>query len=131
MKNIKINSPEICETVFRQIWDSGKMNRQERVYVLYLDKNHCVIDYEMLNAGNYSNAYIDLRSLLYSSIEKNVYGIVLAHNHPSGGLQPSKDDITTTLNIKTILSAIHVELFDHIILAPRGYYSMRVNKLLN
>ena len=50
-------------------------------------------------------------------------GLLLAHNHPTGNLQPSKTDIALTKKIKTAAQAIDIQLLDHLIVSENGYFS--------
>lgn len=50
-------------------------------------------------------------------------GLLLAHNHPTGNLQPSKADISLTEKIKVAAQAIDIQLLDHLIVSENGYFS--------
>jgi len=57
--------------------------------------------------------------------------ITIAHNHPSGGLVPSKEDIAITRQLKTAGETLGIKLLDHIIFSHKGYYSFLENGELN
>ncbi len=75
------------------------------------------------------------RSVIYPRkvVERALYnhavGIIIAHNHPSGKLQPSQDDTEVTKAIKDALKTVEITLLDHIIIGNNDYYIFR-NKVI-
>jgi len=65
-----------------------------------------------------------VRVIFQVAIKSNSSGLILAHNHPSGNLQPSEADLKITRKIKEAGALLDVSVLDHIIIADEGYLSM-------
>lgn len=95
----------------------------EESWVLFLSKKNKVIGKEKLSIGGTDLTIMDARIVFRKALEGNAAAIIVAHNHPSGALQPSQPDIDLTLKMKNIGEAIGLPLVDHIIIADGGYFS--------
>ena len=82
--------------------------------------------------GEVNNALASPRELLKAAILSNATGVIMLHNHPSGSLQPSRQDIRLTDKLKMVCDLIDVKLLDHIIVG-RGneYYSFYENDIIS
>lgn len=65
----------------------------------------------------------DAKLIFRSAIERLASGMILAHNHPSGNLQPSQADIQLTKNLKTSGKLLEISVLDHLIFADDSFYS--------
>jgi DNA repair protein RadC len=65
----------------------------------------------------------DIRKIMRIAIEKNATAVVLAHNHPSGNLNPSREDDCTTHNLVEACKVMNIRMLDHLIVAGNRYYS--------
>jgi len=96
---------------------------------LFLDNRHRVIAFEVLFRGSIGGASVHPREVVRRCLVHNAAGLILAHNHPSGGNEPSQEDRTITLRLRDALALIDVKVLDHIIvgdgepisLAERGW----------
>lgn len=95
----------------------------EEFWVLLLSRSNKIIKAEFIGRGGISGTVADVRIILKSAVEHLASSIVLAHNHPSGNLQPSKEDITLTQKIKQAAALFDVQVIDHIIVGDANYYS--------
>lgn len=66
---------------------------------------------------------VDVRVILQAALLTNSVAIILAHNHPSGNLQPSRQDINITKQVKEAAQLMRIKILDHLILTDTGYYS--------
>ena len=98
--------------------------RVETVYLLCLDAKCKVLCCREIAEGSVNSAGISVRKVVETALAANATSVVLAHNHPSGVALPSGEDIQTTLRISEALSAVEVQLVDHIIVADEDYVSM-------
>ena len=105
---------------------------QERFIVLFLDGQNRVISVEELFIGTLTTAAVYPREVVRFALKANAAALVLAHNHPSGNLNPSKDDIHITQRIKKAVELIDLVLHDHIIVGygSTDYYSFADHGLL-
>lgn len=97
----------------------------EKFYILLLSRANRVLDCVEISSGGLSGTFVDIKRI-YRLVLANplVSSIVLAHNHPSGSLQPSEADIELTRKIKRAGSYLDVTVFDHIILGYNDYASL-------
>ena len=102
--------------------DLGKQPHEE-CWVLYLNRRNQLISKDRLSSGGVSATVVDVRMILKRAIEKLASGVILAHNHPSGQLKPSKSDINLTKKLKEACRVMDVKLLDHLIVTKSGYYS--------
>ena len=98
--------------------------RNEVIYQLGLDRKNKVLFCKKLGDGSVGSAALNLRKLVENTILNNASTVILAHNHPSGVALPSQEDYVATDRAKAALSAIGVQLVDHIIVADGEFVSM-------
>lgn len=95
----------------------------EEFWMLLLNRANKVIKTESISKGGISGTVVDVRLVCKSAIENNCSGVILSHNHPSGNLRPSQQDIDITKKIKEGLKMFDINLFDHLILGNNTYFS--------
>lgn len=104
----------------------------EECVVFLFDKNHKYIASVCLENGGISNVNLDVKALTESFLRYKPSYLVLAHNHPSGILTPSKEDDEATLKISLLCKLHGVRLLDHMIVYGRNIYSyFREDRLKN
>ena len=84
--------------------------------VVYLDASHAVINSEILSEGTINVNTVYPRELIKSALAHNAASIVVAHNHPSGSLQPSAQDEQLTKTLYLMCSFMNITLLDHLII---------------
>lgn len=95
----------------------------EEFWVLYLNNSNKVIYKSQLSKGGITGTIVDVRLIFKTVFEHNATGIILTHNHPSGKLIASEQDIQVTKKIKLAAQQLDVNLLDHIIITENGFYS--------
>ena len=98
---------------------------RERLYSIMLDAQNQVVGCEEVSRGSLNTTRTHPREIYKSALLSNAYGIILAHNHPSGLLEPSPEDIEFTHAIGRAGELLGIELYDHVIVSDRGYTSLR------
>lgn len=126
----KIQSSADTYEIFMHYWDKDKIELLEEFKVIYLNKAHRVMEIISLSQGGISGTVADPRLILAGALKVAACSLILAHNHPSGSLQPSKPDETVTQKIKAAASYHDINLLDHIIMTTEGFYSFADNGLL-
>ncbi len=106
------------------------IDHHESFKILLCDNNNRVLGIHQISEGGLTGTVVDIRIIAQSIILSNAKAIVLAHNHPSGNLKPSSQDIKITSKIKDMCKIIEVNLLDHIILTSNGYYSFADDMIL-
>ncbi len=102
----------------------------EQFWVLFLARNHKVIKAQMMSQGGIGATVLDPGPLLKNAVLNNASAMVLCHNHPSGNLKPSTQDINLTEKIVAAAKYLDICVTDHIIITDTSYYSFSDNGLL-
>lgn len=110
-----------------------KGQRNEVVYILCLDAQCKFMCCRMVGEGSVNSANVPIRRLVEMALNVNASFVVIAHNHPSGLVLPSKEDIQTTIRVAKAMQAVDIALVDHVIffekesisLAQSGTYNYR------
>ena len=102
----------------------------EEFWVIYLSRNNSVLKTECISRGGISGTLVDPRLVIKPAIECLASSIILAHNHPSGNLKPSQEDIRLTKKIKEITIHLDMVIQDHLIIGDQKYLSFADEGLL-
>ena len=98
--------------------------------VLFLDVQHRLIALEELFRGTLTQTSVYPREVALRALHHHAAAVVLAHNHPSGSVQPSRADEALTQTLKAALALVDVRVLDHVIVAPGAALSMSAQGLL-
>ena len=120
-----IRSPE---DAYKYLKDMA-MLKKEHLRGLYLNVQSRLIHDEVISIGTLSRAIVHPREVFAPALEHTAYAIIMAHNHPSGDLTPSAQDIAVTKNIAEAGRTLGIELLDHIIIGCDGFISLKKEKL--
>ena len=97
---------------------------EEVVYLLCLDAKCKALDCVLIHRGGVNVASIAARKVVKAALDSNATSVVLAHNHPSGVLTPSRGDIDVSIQVGNALKPVEIELLDHIVVAGSEYCSL-------
>ncbi len=103
--------------------------KKEVLTVIYLDSSHAIIDSETVAEGTINVNTVYPRELVKKALEQNASAMIIAHNHPSGSLEPSSQDLQLTRTLSLLGSMMQIQLLDHIIIGD-GSYSFADNGLM-
>lgn len=95
----------------------------EETWVMCLNNSFKLIKAERISSGGLTETCFDIRQILRAALINKATVIAVTHNHPSGSLQPSKDDDNVTTKLKTAAQTMRIHLMDHLIITDSGYYS--------
>ena len=103
-----------------------KEQTEERVYVLPLDASGKMLAKPILVSVGYQDGttVIDAGAVFREALKAGAEEIIVAHNHPSGDLKPSKADLAATEELRDLAKRLDVPLIDHIIMAGDGFVSL-------
>jgi DNA repair protein RadC len=102
----------------------------EEFWILLLNKANQVIKKIQISRGGIAGTVADVRLIMKNAIENLASGLILVHNHPSGNLKPSSQDISLTQRVKQAGELMEVPVLDHLIFTDKGYYSFADSELL-
>ncbi len=95
---------------------------QESFVVIYTNRANRIIGVYELSKGGITGTVADPRLVLSVALKSAATGIILAHNHPSGNLQPSLQDKDITKKIQEACKLLEITLLDHLIVVPEDAY---------
>ena len=122
----KITSSQMASDYIRQFY-SDDLGIYESCFVLLLNRANQTMGYAKISQGGIVGTVIDPKIVFKYVVDSLATAFIICHNHPSGQLKPSADDIKITQKIKEASKLLDVDFLDHIILTETGYYSMSDN----
>lgn len=121
---MKITSPI---QVFK--WITPKISKQvEEVWVLALNASCQIIKGQMIHRGTVNYCLMHPRDIFRFVICQNASSFILVHNHPSGNLDPSKEDIEMTQRLLLVSKLVEIPLIDHLIVTDKSFISLQETK---
>lgn len=102
----------------------------EQVRVLFLGSNNCLVADEILFRGTVDTAPLIARPIVHRALNLGAAALILVHNHPSGDPEPSRRDVESTQELSRTLEPLDILVHDHIIVARRGWTSLRKRGLM-
>lgn len=118
--NISITNGEIAHNTFKKYFINKK---QEKFMAIFLDSKKRLISYKIISIGTLDKALVHPRDIFNEAIKNTASSIILMHNHPSGILTPSKEDILLTKRLTECGEMMNIPVVDHIITNGKEYYS--------
>lgn len=112
-----------CKTAFGR-------NKIELFAVLFLDTKKKLIKAQVLQEGTIDRTSVYPRELVKKCLDSGAASVIMVHNHPTGDLTPSRNDLDLTKTIENALNAVDIELIDHLIVSKRGHFSFKAKKYL-
>jgi len=103
--------------------------KKEVLTVIYLDSSHAILGTETVAEGTINVNTVYPRELVKKALQKNAAAMIIAHNHPSGSLDPSAQDMELTRTLSLLGSMMQIQLLDHIIIG-NGSFSFADNGLM-
>ncbi len=103
---------------------------KEELRILYLNSKNKLIDDEVISRGTINETAIYIREVVSLALKKSAMSIIISHNHPSGEVAPSREDIKVTYDLKQALLSVSITLQDHIVTSGNRYFSFKKEGLL-
>ncbi len=123
--NLKYDNPETIYLYNKHLF---KNKKQEYFYCLYLDNKNKLIERKLLFMGTINRSIVHPREIFKEAYLTSASGIVCMHNHPSGDIKPSIEDIHITKTLIDIGKIQGINIVDHMIIGNNNYYSFYDNK---
>ncbi len=121
------NQAEIISVYQNKI---GRLNK-ETLYLISLNKRRHIISEKQIYVGHERGFILDTKEIVRELIISGADYYVLIHNHPSGIVKPSENDLVTTSELARLSRNVGIELFDHIIVTHESHFSIREYGNLN
>ena len=104
--------------------------RKEHLLGLYLDAQNRLLAKETLSVGSLNTTRTHPREILEPALRHLALGFILVHNHPSGAVDPSQDDVEFTKGVARAAALMDIGFYDHLVVTAKGYVSMRERRLM-
>ena len=104
--------------------------KKEHFATLLLDSQHNMISFNNISTGILNESLVHPREVFEPAIKSLAAGIIIAHNHPSGDLEPSIEDIKITQRLVSVGDLTGIKVIDHVIVSSKGYISLKEKGLL-
>ncbi len=111
----------------KQAWQHVKhmaASQKEQLRGLYLNSRYRVVYDEVISVGTLTSNVVHPREVFQPAIERGAVAVIIAHNHPSGILEPTAADIAVTQQLRQAGNVLGIELLDHLVVGPTGYASI-------
>lgn len=95
----------------------------EEFWILLCNHSNKIIDKQVIGRGGLASVVVDTKFIIRHALDHLASAIILCHNHPSGNLNPSKEDIQLTNRVKEAAHLLDIRVLDHIIIGDMKYYS--------
>ena len=110
--------------------NSDNLNIKEEAVVLFLNRGNRVMGGYKVSSGGITGTIVDIRIILAIALKCLASGIILAHTHPSGEINPSSVDKELTQKLKEAAKLMDISLLDHLVITSDTYYSFANEGLL-
>lgn len=101
-----------------------KFHEKEILRCLYLNSRYRLIRNEIISIGAVDFTIVHPQEIFRPAIECGAKALILGHNHPSGEITPSREDLETTKDIVKIAEMLQIPILDHLIIGENGYFSL-------
>lgn len=122
MRKTKLSSPNEVVTFFSAELNESKV---EKFIAVLLNTKNEVINWEVISIGSLNASIVHPREVFNRAIKRSAASLIVVHNHPSGHVDPSREDINITKRLFEAGQLIGIPLIDHIIIGRDKYYSLR------
>ncbi len=122
-----VNSPrDAAQMVLRELSFADK----EHFMIIMLNSKYRVIAKKVISIGHLNASLVHPREMFKEAIKRSSAAVILVHNHPSGDLTPSKEDLVTTERLQKVGELLGIDVLDHLIVGNNRYLSFREQGLL-
>lgn len=118
----KVNSSETSYNFAKKFYHDD-INIYESCFIILLNRANNVTGYAKISQGGICGTIVDKKLICKYAIDALASAVILVHNHPSGNLNPSREDENLTKATREALRLFDIHLLDHLIITEEGYYS--------
>jgi DNA repair protein RadC len=104
--------------------------KDEQFRTIFLNSQNEIIGDEVIQEGTVDQSVVYPRKVMEKALHYKASAMILVHNHPSGSLKPSRDDINLTEALKRAAQSLQIQVHDHLIISKKGYFSFLEQGLL-
>lgn len=127
---IQIKSSATAYEILLATWNANRLEMVEQFKILLLDQHNNCLGVSEIATGGTSSCLADPKVIYATALKARAASLILAHNHPSGNLQPSEADKSLTRKLKDGGRLLDIAVLDHLIVTPRNYLSFADDGLM-
>lgn len=125
-----IKNASDCAEVCRMCFDADTIEWTESFIVIALNNANKVLGFYKVSSGGTTGTVVDPKVVFQFALLSCATNIIIAHNHPSGGLEPSSNDKNMTKRLREGAALLDIKLLDHIIITAEHYFSFAEDGLI-
>lgn len=122
-ERVEVSSSSAAYQIFNLYWDYNKIEFQEEFKILLLNRRNQALGIYDISKGGVSGTIVDVKMIFSAALKAHASHIIMCHNHPSGNLNPSQQDINLTKKVYKAGQLMDIGLLDHLIITNEGYTS--------
>jgi len=122
-KKIKISNSTAVFELLKELFNTDTVEIQEEFICILLNRANNTLGWYRVSCGGITGTVADPRLIFAVALKAGATGLIIAHNHPSGGLTPSSSDIDLNRKIKQAGELLDIHLLDSVIYTPEKQYS--------
>lgn len=122
-QRLKVNHSKDVYDILLGFWNLDKIELCEQFCVMLLSNHNRVLGVVELSSGGMTGTVADIKMIFSVALKACACAIVVAHNHPSGSLRPSEQDMRVTRTLVEAGKLLELPVSDHLIITTEGYYS--------
>lgn len=123
IKKVKIISSNDVFELSKKMFNQDTLELTEEFICIYLNRQNNSIGWFRLSKGGITSAIVDIRIIYATALQCGATSLIIMHNHPSGNIQPSTEDVNLTKKVNAAGEVLDIKLLDHIIVTTDKYYS--------
>lgn len=133
VKEKTVENPVQVAKIIREVLNKEQENDQkkEHFWVIGLNSRNRIEYLELVSLGSLNSSIVEPREVFRLAIMKRVASIILGHNHPSGDVEPSEDDLTVTGRLKGAGEILGIEVQDHLIISGEKHFSFKEKGIMS
>ena len=121
-EKIKISNSQDAHNILSKLFSEDTVAWTEEVILLAVNKANEVYGWYRLSQGGTTGTVLDPKVVFSILLNAGASGFIVSHNHPSGNLKPSQEDISITKKLFNAGEFLDITLLDHVIISPNGNY---------
>jgi DNA repair protein RadC len=125
-----LNNPVTTETIFNKYKHDFLLENQEHFILLFLSRRKTVVKEKKMYRGTAEYFPLSISEILSELLSSKCFSFIVLHNHPSGEIKPSDEDLISTKILESEAARLKIKLVDHIIIGDRSYYSFADHNLI-
>jgi len=119
----QIQNSDAAVEILRRVWDPDSIRIQESFKVILLNNSNRVLGVLNLSNGGMAGTTVDNRIMFATALKAQATSLIVAHNHPSGNVEPSGSDKNMTDMIIDAGKLLSIQVLDHIIITNESHFS--------